>query len=89
MVRIKLDGKLLIQGENKLYIPHGSDKTVLRAEDSPFYLSFISHMVRIKPGKVIRCGVRIILYIPHGSDKTNAPASLYVVLSSLYPTWFG
>lgn len=32
-----------------LYIPHGSDKTLNRAELLQFALEFISHTVQIKP----------------------------------------
>ena len=73
----------------KLYIPHSSDKTRVKAGSIVVEVCFTSHIVQIKPFTNFAQCLYFLLYIPHSSDKTpgsgQAPGSaqaLYIPHSS-------
>jgi len=68
----------------KLYIPHGSDKTNEQPQATAIMFDFISHMVQIKLISRNPFLCNHILYIPHGSDKTCQWSKICVLLYSLY-----
>ena len=65
-----------------LYIPHGSDETILKNSFPSIILTFISHMVQMKQKNGSSTGTpEIILYIPHGSDETKRLGSIIRIVS--------
>jgi len=72
-----------------LYIPHGSDETLLLISSSKITLDFISHTVQMKQKLPYDTNLlNLLLYIPHGSDETLSKLCITHRLPALYPTRF-
>jgi len=71
MVQMKLLMKVCLMSSSRLYIPHGSDETPDTLQKIYCEITFISHMVQMKPIRGDNCYTpHCKLYIPHGSDET-------------------
>ena len=65
-----------------LYIPHGSDESIIMISLVVSDFCFISHMVQMKADKEYYYRVLRLLYIPHGSDESRSINISYQLLIS-------
>ena len=62
----------ILEKEDALYIPHGSDETYIVDSKLNARMVFISHTVQMKLRSThLICLGRTRIYIPHGSDETR------------------
>ena len=72
-----------------LYIPHGSDESIIFQELSGFSVVFISHMVQMKAMQAYTYAMMLPFFISHMVQmKAIMQMFLSRPLPSLYPTWF-
>jgi len=72
-----------------LYIPHGSDESIVEYQNNRSDVSFISHMVQMKVLRKLLRRLVLKTFISHMVQmKEFVEAKFSFSLLTLYPTWF-